>query len=72
MSDKHAEKSKGSEKPLIPSGGTLLDSLARMTKIVGSASLDEQFKDRGTNHRFNIGPVEAARQMEEKIRNGRR
>lgn len=48
--------------------GTFVDSLARMTKIVGSPSLDELFRDKGSNNCFNIGPVEADRQMQHKLR----
>jgi hypothetical protein len=48
------------------------DLIGEITKIEGSPSLDELFRDKGTRNRFNIGPREAARQMEEKIRNGRR
>jgi hypothetical protein len=49
-------------------GSTFLSELAKMTPIHGSPSLDEQFKDKGTNNRFNISPVEADRQMRNKLR----
>jgi hypothetical protein len=51
-----------------PEGGTtMLDRIAGKTPIGGSPSLDEIFKDKGANNVFNISPVEAHRQMQNKI-----
>jgi hypothetical protein len=49
-------------------GATFLDSLARMTKIVGSPSLDEQFGN-GRNP-FDLSMEDANRRMKQQIRNG--
>jgi hypothetical protein len=52
----------------MPQGGsTSLDRIAGITPIGGSPSLDEIFRDKGTNNVFNISPVEAQRQMQNKI-----
>jgi hypothetical protein len=47
-----------------------IDLVDAMTRIHGSPSLDELFRDKGSNNCFNISSVEADRQMKNKIRNG--
>lgn len=67
MTDKHAEKSKAPQGPLIPSGGTFLDSIAAVTKIGGpGASLDTQFGN-GRNP-FNVSASELFRR--DKLKHG--
>jgi hypothetical protein len=53
-----------------PGGGTSLDQISGATPIAGSASLDEQFRDRGANNPFNVSLTEADRLMKETIRRG--
>jgi len=51
------------EGDLSQHGSTTGSEIARMTKIHGSPSLDQLFRNKGTRNKFNVSATELDRQL---------